>query len=179
MSKILEDDQKRSEKLFTVQEAVELFEIRKKEIQMINLIKKFKNMLSDSNQQKVDDNYVDVTNINNKKKFIEFIRDSAFYIDNAPGHILPNDEVDKRKVCLCNRQVGPQQLQKILSLLDEKAKVDSNNKISSLDFSKNQLGDEGLLSVVDWLRVEGNDFRQDNHSDEDSHYSGEGNSTGL
>jgi hypothetical protein len=49
MSKILEDDQKRSEKLFTVQEAVELFEIRKKEIQMINLIKKFKNMLSDSN----------------------------------------------------------------------------------------------------------------------------------
>ncbi len=49
MSKILEEDKKRSEKLFTVQEANELFEIRKKEIQMINLIKKFKNMLSDSN----------------------------------------------------------------------------------------------------------------------------------
>jgi len=49
MSKMLEDENKRSEKLFTVQEAVDLFEIRKKEIQMINLIKKFKNMLSETN----------------------------------------------------------------------------------------------------------------------------------
>lgn len=137
MSKILEDENKRSEKLFTVQEAVDLFEIRKKEMQMINLIKKFKNMLNETNQQKVDDNYVDVTNINNKNKFIEFIRDSAFYIKNALGHNLPNEEVDKRKVCLCNRQIGPQQLYKILSLLDDKAKLDSNNKISSLDLCKN------------------------------------------
>jgi len=62
--------------------------------------------------------------------------------------------------------------------LDEKAKADLNNKISSLDISKNQLGDEGLKLIIDWLRFDGNGHHQDNHSDEDSQYSGEGNNSG-
>ena len=59
--------------------------------------------------------------------------------------------------------------------MDEKAKADSNNKISSLDVSRNQLGDEGLKLIIEWLRFDRH--LENNHSDEDSQYSGEGNNS--
>ena len=109
----------------------------------------------------MDENYVDVNNINNKRKFVEFIRDSTFYIRNALGNNLPNVEVSKRKICLYNRQIGPQQLKKLLNLLEEKAKVDPNNKISSLDLSRNFIGDKGLKLLTNWLRTDGHHHHYD------------------
>ena len=158
-SAIVPKDYRRRQTIFTEEEALQVFEVRKKEFTSLALTRKFKGRVIDDAFQKKIDAYGNdsprrgVGAINNQKKFIDYIRDSSYFEKYSMEERLPNEEVDDRKLCLNNKQIGPQQLSKILELVTRRARR-TGKKLAHLDLSRNYLGDEGLLMLVKWLHNE-------------------------
>ena len=173
-------DYRTSKTIFTEQEALQVFEVRKKEFTTLALTRKFKGKVIDDAFQKKIDAYGNdspsrgVGAINNQKKFIDYIRDSSHFEKYPKDERLPNEEVDDRKLCLSNKQIGPQQLSKILELVTRRARR-TGKKLAHLDLSRNYLGDEGLLMLVKWLHNEQGThkrtFNRGGDGDAESNYS--------
>lgn len=142
-------------KLFTAEEAGDLYRVRQVEVYEKAERKRRARVHSDAPISDILNTLNHKQLANNQEKFVKFIQESHFYNNQAKRAsttVKTKPEICNRRLCLGNRQVGPNQLRKLLDLLSSKAEQNEPKyRISHLDLSRNELGDEGVIALSNWL----------------------------